>query len=81
MERLIGTIRREYLDRLFFWNERDLENKLNIFQDYYNESRAYSFLQGELPDGIGVKGKNVISLHRFCWKSHCNKLFNLPIAA
>jgi transposase InsO family protein len=60
VERLIGTIRREYLDRLFFWNERDLENKLNIFQDYYNESRAHSSLQGELPDAIGVKGKNVI---------------------
>ena len=81
VEQLIGTIRREYLDRLFFWNEHDLENKLNVFQDYYNEIRAHSSLQGELPNAVGVKAKNVISLHRYCWKSHCNKLFNLPIAA
>ena len=28
VERLIGTLRREYLDRLFFWNGTDLERKL-----------------------------------------------------
>ena len=27
IERLIGTIRREYLDQLLFWNESDLERK------------------------------------------------------
>jgi len=29
--RLIGTIRREYLDRVFFWNAQDLETKLGGF--------------------------------------------------
>ncbi|MGH8754795.1 MAG: hypothetical protein ACREU0_03025, partial [Burkholderiales bacterium] len=28
VERLIGTLRREYLDHLFFWNGIDLERKL-----------------------------------------------------
>jgi len=28
VERLIGTIRREYLDRVFFWNAVDLARKL-----------------------------------------------------
>jgi putative transposase len=28
VERLIGTIRREYLDRIWFWNQSDLERKL-----------------------------------------------------
>src|ERR1019366_9101123 len=28
IERLIGTLRREYLDRLFFWTADDLERKL-----------------------------------------------------
>ena len=28
LERLIGTVRREYLDRMFFWNQKDLEQKL-----------------------------------------------------
>ena len=31
VERLIGTIRREYLDRVFFWNAQDLETKLGGF--------------------------------------------------
>jgi hypothetical protein len=31
VERLIGTIRREYLDRVLFWNERDLkQNSINL---------------------------------------------------
>ena len=36
IERLIGTIRRECLDRLLFWTAIDLEIKLIEFQDYYN---------------------------------------------
>jgi hypothetical protein len=41
VERLIGTIRREYLDRTLFWTTADLENKLLDFQTYFNEaSRA-----------------------------------------
>jgi hypothetical protein len=31
VERLIGTIRREYLDRILFWTTADLEAKLSIF--------------------------------------------------
>ena len=37
VERLIGTIRREYLDLVPFWNARDLENKLFSFKDFYND--------------------------------------------
>jgi hypothetical protein len=29
VERLIGTIRREYFDQVFFWNAADLARKLN----------------------------------------------------
>ena len=32
VERLIGTIRREYLDRALFWNAVDLARKLGEFQ-------------------------------------------------
>ena len=31
VERLIGTIRREFLDQLIFWNKQDLERKLAGF--------------------------------------------------
>ena len=34
IERLIGTLRREYLDRLFFWTTADLERKLDSFKTY-----------------------------------------------
>ena len=33
IERLIGTVRREYLDRLFFWIAVDLTRKLEAFRD------------------------------------------------
>jgi putative transposase len=32
IERLIGTIRREYLDHILFWNTQDLERKLVDFR-------------------------------------------------
>jgi hypothetical protein len=38
VERLIGTVRREFLDHVLFWNSRDLERKLAEFQAYYNEA-------------------------------------------
>ena len=34
VERLIGTILREFLDHVPFWNGRDLERKLTEFQHY-----------------------------------------------
>lgn len=32
IERLIGTIRREYLDQILFWNKGDLERKLSLLE-------------------------------------------------
>jgi transposase InsO family protein len=37
VERLIGAIRRECLDRTLFWTAADLELKLLEFQRYYND--------------------------------------------
>jgi putative transposase len=34
IDRLIGTIRRQYLDRVFLWNAMDLARKLGEFKDY-----------------------------------------------
>src|SRR6266852_5445649 len=44
VERLIGTIRREYLDRVFFWNAVDLARKLKEYEDYYNAYRVHRSL-------------------------------------
>jgi putative transposase len=50
VERLIGTIRREYLDQTLFWTAADLEEKLRAFQNYFNKHRVHSGLKGQLPD-------------------------------
>jgi hypothetical protein len=49
IERLIAAVRREYLDRLFFWNSADLTRKLAAFRDYYNEFRVQRSLGGTTP--------------------------------
>ena len=48
--RLIGTVRREYLDRTLFWTTVDLEAKLTEFQHYYNGHRTHHGLEGRLPE-------------------------------
>jgi len=50
VERLIGTIRREYLDHIFFWNPQDLERKLDTFMHYYHQYRVHQSLDGDAPD-------------------------------
>jgi hypothetical protein len=42
VERLIGTIRRECLDRTLFWTAADLEGKLLDFQRYVNGHRTHA---------------------------------------
>jgi hypothetical protein len=51
VQRLIGTIGRAYLDQTLFWTAIDLENKLRLFQDYFNRQRVHSGLGGRLPGG------------------------------
>src|SRR5690242_11120529 len=52
VERLIGTVRREYLDRILFWTAADLETKLIDFQLYYNGHRTHAGLEGRLPEPV-----------------------------
>jgi transposase InsO family protein len=49
VERLIGTMRREFLDHVLFWNARDLERKLADFQADYNAARSHASLEGHTP--------------------------------
>jgi len=49
VERLIGTMRREFLDHVPFWNARDLERKLAEFQVYDNAARGHASLKGHTP--------------------------------
>jgi len=82
IERIIGTIKREHLDRLFFWNERDLEKKLNQFKAYYNNNRAHSSLDCCTPVEKSIEqNSNIISINNYRWKSYVRDLFQLPMAA
>jgi putative transposase len=53
VERLIGTIRREFLDHVLIWNAIDLERKLEEFRIYYNENRVHQSLSGHTPGALG----------------------------
>ena len=82
VERLIGTIRREYLDHVLFWNGVDLERKLAEFQRYFNRRRVHSSLGGHTPAEAG--GDDAIEraeLGNFQWQTHCGGLYHLPVAA
>ncbi len=82
IERLIGTIRREYLDYVPFWNAKDLEGKLLCFQDYYNGERAHQGLGGSIPDPkLDDESRKIIHFGDYRWKSCCRSLFQLPAAA
>jgi CheY-like chemotaxis protein len=50
VERLIGTVRRKFLDRTLFWTTADLETKLVDFQHYYNGHRTHAGLDGRPPE-------------------------------
>ena len=82
VERLIRTIRQEYLDHLLFWNAADLERKLERFQCYYNGCRVHQGLAGDTPqDRVGAAAPPIAHLAHYRWRSHGNGLFQLPIAA
>jgi transposase InsO family protein len=81
VERLIGTIRRELLDRTFFWNALDLERKLQAFRDYYNGSRVHQSLDGATPaEQAGKSRQTCAALDSFGWREHCRRMFQTPIA-
>ncbi len=82
IERLIGTIRREYLDHVFFWNAQDLERKLGDFKQYYNRYRTHQSLGGDTPAVVSGSPQPLrANLRNYSWQSHCKDHFQTPIAA
>jgi putative transposase len=81
VERLIGTIRREYLDRTLFWTAADLEMKLLEFQRYYNGYRAHAGLHGRPPASTADEPGARATLRSYRWQPHCRGLHYTPIAA
>jgi len=82
VERLIGTIRRECLDRMLFWTTADLAQKLQDFQDYYYVYRAHAGLKGRRPcPPTGTESESPPSFDLYRWRRHCRGLYQTPIAA
>ena len=82
VERLIGTIRREFLDQVLIWNAVDLERKLEGFRTYYNDHRAHQSLNGNTPgERSGRRPPTRAVLDHYAWQHHCRGLFQMPIAA
>ncbi len=82
IERLIGTIRREYLDHMLFWNGSDLERKLEAFKEYYNGFRIHQSLNQQPPEeAAGKDPPRPANPNHFAWQAHCQGLFQTPIAA
>ena len=81
VERLIGTIRRECLDRTLFWTAADLEMKLLDFQRYYNGHRAHAGLDGRTPEPSPDAGGGRARVNSYRWQPHCRGLYQTPMAA
>ena len=81
VERLIGTIRRECLDRTLFWTAADLEMELLEFQRYFNGYRAHAGLAGHPPEASLAAAGARASVHSYRWQSHCRGLYQTPLAA
>jgi putative transposase len=76
VERLIGTIRRECLDRTLFWTAADLEGKLLDFQRYVNGHRTHSGLGGMTPEPRAGEDGAPASVRGYRWR-----VYHTPIAA
>jgi hypothetical protein len=50
MERWIGSIRRECLDRLLIFNRRHLERVLPVYVHHHNAHRPHRSLNQQAPD-------------------------------
>ena len=67
IERTIGSVRRECLDQMLFFNESDLTSKLSNFKTYFNNTRAHSSLEMKTPETMATKAtdKNVIPIANY----------------
>jgi putative transposase len=79
---LIGTIPREYLDQVPFWNARDLERKLMLFKEYYNRDRVHRGLNDAPPNEKDeITDRKIARLDNYRWEKCCRGLYQLPVAA
>ena len=59
-ERLIGTVRRECLDRMLIFGESHLRRVLALYAAYYNQARTHLALGKDAPLGQAIQRSGVI---------------------
>ena len=70
VERLIRTIRREYLDRTLFWTAIDLESKvIGVYGSLQAPSRS-RVVGWETPEQ-NSESERQASLVSYAWREHC----------
>jgi hypothetical protein len=82
VERVIGTMRREFLDQVLLWNACDLERTLAEFQVYDTAARSHASLEGHTP--LTFAGQPTVAptdLNQVRRVSYCRDLVQLPVAA
>jgi hypothetical protein len=63
VERLIGTLRRECLDRMLIFGEAHLRQVLSAYATYYNDIRTHLALGKDTPRGrIVQRSGNIIAI-------------------
>ncbi len=68
VERVIGSIRREYLDHVIVFNEASLYRHMKSFVAYYHESWTHYSLEKDAPESRPVQAADtgpIISIPRF----------------
>lgn len=72
VERLIGTVRREYSDWVFFWNSVDLTRNLTASLDYYSTDRVHRPLGRVAPDHCaGLWARTPAGFTHHPWRNNC----------
>ena len=75
VEILVEQTRRsppQHLDRTLFWDESDLERKLENYKAYYNQHRCHTGLAGVAPaQRSGVPPPPMAKLESYSWRQHC----------
>ena len=67
VERLVGSIRRECLDRVIVFNERQLRQILASYFEYYHKVRPHRSLEHDSPVPRPIESPN------------CGKVIELPL--
>jgi putative transposase len=81
VERLIGTVRREYLDQMLLWTRTDIEDKVLEFQHYYNGHRTHEALGGGTPDSQRNVARSALHFSSYRCSGIVGGLYQTPVGA